>query len=551
MNDIPKILIVDDERFHLNVMIDLLGDDYKVLVAKNGERALELAASEPQPDLILLDVLMPEMDGYEVCRRLKQDEKTRHVPVIFLTVKSDVADETYGFDLGAADYITKPFSPPIVKARVGTQLALGRALWELEQQNERLEQRVRERTQEIVRSQEERERLQLRLQRVQKMESIGLLAGGIVHDFNNILNAVWGFADIALLELKVGNHREAAECIADINIACERATGLVQQLLAFSRGVPGKPQPLQPADSVRTSIKLLRPVMSSLIRLDASLDDAVPAILFDKVQMHQVVMNLCINARDAMNNQGNLSVSIQYLSGVAAECSACHDRISGDFVVLEVKDSGSGISAEQIENIFEPFFSTKKVGKGTGMGLSVVNEIMHKHQGHIVVETEMGKGTVIRLLFPPAREVEMQQAEDDASAMQVVVAEKHILLVDDDISVAMLLKELLESSGYRVTIHNDSLKALAALKAQPKSFDLVIADQSLPDMTGTELAASIVGENIKLPVIVCTEEAFPPPEASLARGVATILSKPLHSGKLVQEIQRQLSDAAEPAKRTG
>ncbi len=154
MTNLARILIVDDERFHLNVIADLLGDDYKIIVAKSGERALNIAESDVPPDLILLDVLMPEMDGYEVCRRLKANDKTRHIPIMFLTVKGDVADETHGLSLGAVDYIAKPFSPPIVKARVKTHLALTHALTALEQQNERLEQAVHERTLEVVRTQD-------------------------------------------------------------------------------------------------------------------------------------------------------------------------------------------------------------------------------------------------------------------------------------------------------------------------------------------------------------------------------------------------------------
>jgi len=154
MEEKNSILIVDDERFHLNVMVDLLNEDYKVLVAKSGEKALEIAFSESPPDLILLDVVMPKINGYQVCERLKSNEKTRNIPVIFLTIKSDIEDENRGFELGAVDYIAKPFSPPIVRARVHTHLMLRRALLELEQQNNQLEQKIQERTAEIYRTQD-------------------------------------------------------------------------------------------------------------------------------------------------------------------------------------------------------------------------------------------------------------------------------------------------------------------------------------------------------------------------------------------------------------
>ncbi len=154
MNNPARILVVDDERFHLNVIVGLLSSDYNVLIAKSGERALEIAASKPAPDLILLDIFMPEMDGYEVCRRLKSNHKTRHIPIIYLTAKSDAEAEAYGFSLGAVDYLSKPISPPIVKARVKNHLAYSQALWSLEQQNEQLEYKIQERVLEIARTQD-------------------------------------------------------------------------------------------------------------------------------------------------------------------------------------------------------------------------------------------------------------------------------------------------------------------------------------------------------------------------------------------------------------
>ncbi len=154
MNNPARILVVDDERFHLNVIVGLLSDEYRVLIAKSGARALEIATADPMPDLVLLDIFMPEMDGYEVCQRLKDDERTRHIPVIYLTAKSDVEAEAHGFSLGAVDYLSKPISPPIVKARVKNHLAYAQALWDLEQQNELLECKIQERVLEIARTQD-------------------------------------------------------------------------------------------------------------------------------------------------------------------------------------------------------------------------------------------------------------------------------------------------------------------------------------------------------------------------------------------------------------
>ncbi len=538
MNEMRRILIVDDERFHLNVMADLLGENHNILIAKNGSRALEVAVTSPIPDLILLDVLMPEMDGYEVCRRLKSDERTRHIPVIFLTVKSDVEDEAYGFDLGAVDYITKPYSAPIVKARVMTHLALSRALRELEQQNEQLEKRVSERTQEIVQAHETQEKLQLCLQRAHKMESIGLLAGGIAHDFNNILTAVEGFSSIAQYDLQAGEYESAAQNIEDIVMASGRASELVQQLLAFSRGVPSKPQVFQPADIISEAITLLRPVLPALINFDVSLDEIVPDILFDKVQMHQVVMNLCINARDAMSGQGHLSISLTHQQQVKGTCSACQHEFAGDFVVLEVTDDGSGLSEEQIKNIFEPFFTTKAEGKGTGMGLSVVNDIVHKHQGHIQLKTALNQGSTFKLLFPQAAVV--TEAAPQAIAY-LAEPDKNILLVSDDVGVSMLWKELLDVSGYQVSIRSTGQEALDLIKLSASQIDLVIADQSMKGMSGEELAAAVVAEALELPVIVCENNGGVEVVDHNSMGVSTILRKPIQSEVLMGEISSLLS----------
>ncbi|VAW89784.1 hypothetical protein MNBD_GAMMA18-2476 [hydrothermal vent metagenome] len=538
MNEMRRILIVDDERFHLNVMADLLGENHNILIAKNGLRALEVAVASPVPDLILLDILMPEMDGYEVCRRLKNDERTRHIPVIFLTVKSDVEDEAYGFDLGAVDYITKPYSAPIVKARVMTHLALSRALCELEQQNELLEKRVSERTQEIVQAHEIQEKLQLCLQRAHKMESIGLLAGGIAHDFNNILTAVEGFSSIAKYDLQAGEYESAEQNIDDIVTASGRASELVQQLLAFSRGVPSKPQVVQPAGIISEAITLLRPVLPALIRFDVSLDEAVPDILFDKVQMHQVVMNLCINARDAMNGQGHLALSLTRQQKVKGKCSACQNDFEGDFVVLEVTDNGSGLSEEQVKNIFDPFFTTKAEGKGTGMGLSVVNDIVHKHQGHIQLETTLNQGSTFKLLFPL---IPVATETPPRAIAYLSGPDKNILLVSDDVGVSMLWKELLDVSGYQVSIRNTGQEALDLIKSPASYIDLVIVDQSMKGMSGEELAAAVVAEELELPVIVCENNGGVEVVGHNSMGVSTILRKPIQSEVLMGEISSLLS----------
>ena len=539
MAELSRILVVDDERFHLNVIVDLLGDEYKLVIAKNGIRALEIANTQPPPDLILLDVLMPEMNGYEVCRQLKENDKTRSIPVIFLTVKSDVADETLGFSLGAVDYITKPFSPPIVKARVHTHLALNKASRALSSQNEMLEHIVQQRTQQIIATQEERQRLQIRLQQAQKLETIGLLTGGITHDFNNILATILGFTDLAMVNLSKNPNEHLSKYMNHILNAGERGKELVQQLLAFSRGLPMKTQPLNLRDIVNEVLDLLKPILPNSVELNTTVDNYAPEVILNSIQMHQVVMNLLINARDAMHDEGTITIAICFHDNQDQECSACHAPFSGSFVELSIADTGSGIKPELLDKIFEPLFTTKAIGKGTGMGLSVVNDIIHAFNGHILIETDTITGTTFRLFFPPAKipALQINETNDQQSSDKpLLTTANRILLVHDDLSITLFGKELLELSGYRVTVLTDSAKALDTIITHPNEYDMLIANQDMPNIKGDALAATLSKQQKGTPIILCDGN-----NANNSEFAAyTVLTKPVQSEKLIRVVQELL-----------
>ncbi|RLA09570.1 MAG: hypothetical protein DRQ60_00645 [Gammaproteobacteria bacterium] len=506
LTETPRILAVDDERHHLNIIVELLSSDYKVIAAKSGEKALEIAASETPPDLILLDILMPEMDGYEVCKRLKQNEQTRDIPVIFLTIKSDVADETHGFEMGAVDYIAKPFSPPIVRARIRTHLALNHALVELGRQNEQLEIEVVKRTKKIRQAHKTSERLQIQLQQAQKMQSIGLLTNGIAHDFNNFLSVTTGFTELALQRPVAAEDETLRRYLHQISEASERASKLVQQLLAFSRGASTTGQPLELAPVVTDAVNLMQPILPSTISIETDLNDHLPAIVADKVQLCQVIMNLCINARDAMKNSGKLMVRIVYGHSINEVCTACGKTIHGDFIELVVEDDGPGISPDLINAIFQPLVSSKEIGEGSGMGLAIVDEIVHSHHGHILLQSQPEAGTTFRILFPPA--VAAAKIESDEISLESLATKNgHILVVCDDVSLALLLREYLGDAGYRVTVQNNAEKTLATINTVPSNFDLVIIDHSLPNLDGLILAREVAQLMIHLPVIVCTSDS--------------------------------------------
>ncbi len=539
MDEIPKVLVVDDERFHLNIIIDLLGGEYDILVAKTGKRALEIATSAPKPQLILLDILMPDMDGYEVCKRLKSSKSTENIPVIFLTVKNEVEDEDYGFSLGALDYITKPFSPPIVKARVATHLALHNASNKLENQNKQLAIKLDERTKDIIAAEQECQRLQLRLQQTQKLNAMGQLTSGIAHDFKNILFAVSGYADIALQSTAPNQKNTIMECLNQIRSSGEQASALIEQLLDFSRGVPSKAQPINLTRVTREALNIFSPLLPSTIKLNIQLAENVPTILSDKIQIQQVIMNLFLNARDAMRDKGTLSIILHNPAKFNTSCTACGESIKGDFIELSVVDDGEGIDTITMENIFAPFFSTKSFEIGAGMGLSVVNEIVHQHQGHIIVESTPHKHTSFRLLFPEnianntKADEQIVFSEED---MQSLLSEKkHILLVDNDKGIMFLLKEHLETIGYCLTICHDEKKAWEAIIEKNANFSLLISGQTM----GLALANKIYKKKIGLPVMLWSNDELREPPV----GVTRVVPKTLLSESLIKEIQTLLGDS--------
>ena len=534
MDEKPRILVVDDERLHLSVMVELLGDDYLVMVAKNGEKALEIASSNMPPALILLDVLMPEMDGYQVCQLLKADPLTRSIPVVFLTVKSDVADETYGFSLGAVDYITKPFSPPIVRARVATQLALKTALDELARYNANLEQEVAHRTAQVLQADGRRKQLQLQLQQAQKMDSLGQLTGGIAHDFNNILSVILGFTDLAKKSIPSQSDAKIFSYLDQVEAVGEKARELIAQLLAFTRGVPAAGELLDLGEVVDSGFGLIRPIIPAGIVFATDFDQSLPPVNIDKVQIYQVVMNLCINARDAMENMGEISIKTGWYRGQGKACVTCGELIADRQVELVVADQGKGIAPEHIDDIFKSLFSTKPVGKGTGMGLGVVNDIVHSYGGHLLVESQEGVGTSFNLVFPVGQEQASSADRSPLVELDVHGASGTVLVVVNDQSHGVLLHEYLEHSGWTVTVEDEVDRAVAALKDAPDAFTLVIIDHGLPGLDGWALLSAISSLALPARPIICVSHGN---EVEVKSDVI-VLAKPFNRAALMSAIEK-------------
>ena len=409
--------------------------------------------------------------------------------------------------------------------------------------NESLGREIEERR----RSEAERDELHLQLQKAQRMDAIGQITGGVAHDFNNILASILGYADLARLKFgKVDESGSLSRYLEQITQSGERGRELVASMLAFSRGEAGERRVLALEKEVEGVISMLRPTISKSIDIQTMVDESDLFGEVDPIKLQQVVMNLIVNARDCMENgKGVIEVSLKRVRIDACQCESCHEEISGGYIELGVRDTGTGISHDILENIFEPFFSTKEVGEGSGMGLSVIHGIMHANHGHVLVDSEPEKGTHFRLLFEPSNEIWGEQRPGEVACAQGdVVAEAHrgrLMVVDDEIAVTHYLRDLLEMNGYDVEIFSDSSAALSSLLNAPNAFDLVITDQTMPRLTGVELTEELRKVNPTLPVIMCTGYSATTSEASAReRGVNDFLTKPVDSKQLLEIIGKRL-----------
>jgi two-component system cell cycle sensor histidine kinase/response regulator CckA len=357
----------------------------------------------------------------------------------------------------------------------------------------------------------ERQRLQLQLQQSKKMETIGLLAGGIAHDFNNMLLSIMGYAELAKEKFadqcndKTGNDKlgndKLGKYLIQVLKASERARDLIAQLLAFSRNSELEFKPLQLKPLISESLQMLRSALPTSIKLKLNIESELPKVVADPTKLFQTVMNLCINARDAMHGSGQIDISVKQVQLDRQICQSCHDTYCGHFVELAVRDTGHGIAPEILNNIFDPFFTTKEVGKGTGMGLSTVHGIIHEHGGHVQIDTDVKTGTVVKLIIPIAADIPSANSEYKPAD---VAAPATILLVNGEESMAKLISDELTSKHYIVDIATNSDEALKRFEHNPERFDLVITDHVIPGFSGRRLAQKILLHRPYLPIVFCT-----------------------------------------------
>ena len=559
-----KILSVDDKAENLYMLEALLrGYGHEVDSAANGVDALQLAERGVH-DLIISDILMPRMDGFQLCRELKKDERLRHIPFIFYTATyTDPRDAAFALGLGADRFLVKPLEPDVFIKTIEEVIAqkkqsdtsppaeapedetiylkeynvrliakLEKKMLDLEAANRALIEDIAERERSAI----EKAALEEKLRQAQKMEAIGTLAGGIAHDFNNILAGIIGFADLGLQE--VSDPVASGHNFREILKAGQRARDLVRQILAFSRHREQDRKPVNLEETVKEALRLLRATLPVSIDITTQIDSATPSVLADSTQIHQIVTNLVTNAWHAIGDKaGAISVHLSVFPADADFASTHPDLRPGRYVRLSISDTGHGISAEALSRMFEPFFTTKEPGAGTGLGLSVVHGLMKSFDGAITVESEFGHGATFHLYFP-ALEFDAATVAPEEQGEPRGRGER-VLFVDDEPVLAMLGERFLTRLGYAATIQTDPRLALA--DAQKNSFDVVITDLTMPHLSGIEFARGVWEKRPNTPVVLTTGySATLDPKRAQDLGFCELLLKPYTVHGLGETLQRAL-----------
>jgi len=417
--------------------------------------------------------------------------------------------------------------------------------------NDALEKRVDERTEQLsnanqdlkkeieIRQKFERERAELEKQlfQLQKMETIGTLAGGIAHDFNNILTPILGYTDMALEELPIESNLRFD--IEQINKAAHRGKDLVQQVLTFSREVDFENKPIQLQPIVTEALNLIKASFPPGVEINQQYDQKIGTVLADPTHIHQIMMNLCTNANHAMMKTGGiLNVKLDAVKIDQKTADKIPNLKKGEYIRLTISDTGHGMDLKTKERIFEPFFTRKEVGSGSGLGLSVVHGIINNYGGAIVVDSTPGKGTTFMIYLPKYGD---DALESDKSDKKPLKGDEYILFVDDEPEITFMGKKMLENLGYKVTISSNSISALEEFKREPDRYSLLVTDQSMPNISGTDLAIMMKEIRPELRVIIITGYADNLSDETLSQsGISEVILKPMILDDFSKIIRRVL-----------
>jgi PAS domain S-box-containing protein len=388
---------------------------------------------------------------------------------------------------------------------------------------------------------EERMILETKLHQAQKLESIGTLAGGIAHDFNNILSAVMGYTELAMID--IDNPESLRKDLNEILQGANRAKELVKQILTFSRKSDQNLKPIRIQFVINEVLKLLRSSIPTTIEIRQNINPDCETVLADPTEIHQLIMNVCTNAYQAMREAGGvLNISLQPIKLTEKAFGKKIHLEPGSYLILEIADTGIGMTKDVQDRIFEPYFTTKGKGEGTGLGMAVVHGIVTRLQGDISVYSEQGQGTSFEIYLPIV-EAQVEEIQEGLIG-PVPIGNERILIVDDDPSIVQLSRKMLEYLGYEVTAFTNSMETLHEFQKRPGNFDLVITDMTMPNMTGAELAKQILTIQPDMPIILCTGfSEMMNEEKAKSLGIRAFIMKPVNRTDLAESVRNVLDSS--------
>jgi two-component system cell cycle sensor histidine kinase/response regulator CckA len=389
----------------------------------------------------------------------------------------------------------------------------------------------------VIRNITEKRCLEQQVLQAQKMESLGTLAGGIAHDFNNILAGILGYA--SFLKSKLSSDHDFFQYVDTIERSAVRAAGLTSKLLAFTRGDKVNHKPLNINRLIRETLEIIRHTIDKSISVDTKLDVSLPTFVGDAGQIQQVVMNLCVNARDAMGGGGRLSIATETAWVGKADPQVPSDAKPGSYVKIVVSDSGTGMGKDVLARIFDPFFTTKAMGQGSGLGLSVVYGIVKGHEGFVTVSSQPGRGSKFNVFFPVSGKPEIL---DKISTSTLRGRDELIFVIDDEKDIRSFIREVLQSHGYRILLAANGEQAIGIYKKHSQGIDLVILDMVMPGMSGEETFLKMKEINPKIRAMLSTGFSHDGRVSDiLSKGVMGFIQKPYDFNQLLAKL-RQILD---------